>query len=365
MKNIGILSFHRAINYGGVLQVYALQQTVFKINKNCEVIDYRSPYIEKLYYKSPLLNYKGIKRIIYVLLKNGPLKFNTKVFQGFVSRHIIVSENIYKVNDLSLSISNYDVFITGSDQVWSYDCAGFDKNYFLDFVPDIEKKYSYAASFGSGTIPDNYTEKYRNYLKNYNQISVREESGKKYIENRLHLEARTHLDPTLLLTLDEWKRIAQKPKVLNKVEKFILIYMISPSKKLINYAKSYALNNNLKIVYINDNLYKAKGVINAKKLTPEEFIYLFQKANYVLTNSFHGIVFSLNFNKSFLVELLKTNKKINARITDVLSLFELDELIIDNFNNLDFIDVNFENVNRKLTSLRKDSIDYISNIVGV
>lgn len=364
MKRIGIISFHRAINYGGVLQVYALQKTILKYGAICEVIDYRSSSIERLYYQNPLKTKKGIKRLIYVVLKNGILKFNVRKFGLFSQDYLVKSNKIFNDSNIIDSNSLYDVFITGSDQVWSYDCADFDKRYFLDFVLDYSKKFSYAASFGTSSIPKSLDDTYKYLLESFNKISLREQTGLEFVRNRLSLNGSRHLDPTLLLTNLEWSSMSKEPKLSIKKDKYILIYMISPTKDVVSFAKAYANEHNLDVVYINDNLYRSFGVTNSRDTSPNEWVYLFQNASFIITNSFHGVAFSVNFNKNFLVELLKTNVKINARIIDFLEIFGLSSRIIDWDSLVDFDSINYDIINEKLNILRLESLNYINCIVG-
>lgn len=354
----GIITFHRAINYGGALQALALQRTVEKLNVDAELIDYYAPSIEGLYRPSlkQRFSYINIKRTASALLRNGTLSFNNEGFAAFRKKYMKESANKY-YNSEDLGKSDYDVYITGSDQVWSPTCAGFDKNYFLDFVKDGKKKNSYAASFGVGDIPDNLTDEYRSLLCDYNKISVREADGAAIIKKVLDKDVPTVLDPTLLLTKDEWKSYADESAYRN--EKYILLYMIAEDEELIGKALSLAKKTGFKVYYVNDRFYKAKGVNNLRKVSPDKWIGLFMNAEYVFTNSFHGVAFSINFEKKFHVQMLKANVKVNSRINNILELLQLEHR--GEFE-LAEQEIDYKTVNTILDKEREKSLAYLTGI---
>jgi hypothetical protein len=177
----------------------------------------------------------GLKKMYRLFIRNH-FVFNNRInFEIFIKENLRVSEIIYHSNaDLRKSNDDYHGFISGSDQVWNYITAGFDKSYFLDFVNNNNLKFSYAASFGVDTIPLDYTDTYKNLLSGYTTLSVREESGKKIIKEIIGVDAHVNIDPTLLLDKDEWGSISSI-KTLNY--DYILIYLMAESKNIYDYAK--------------------------------------------------------------------------------------------------------------------------------
>lgn len=357
----GIITFHRAINYGAVFQTYALCETIKNQGYDCEVIDYRCEFLEKQYRKFGIYDLFNPKKIALILLKNIPIRDNTLNFENFRNKHLTLSERIYN-SPLDLKESNniYDVFITGSDQVWSYYCAGFDKSYFLDFVSTVNKKTSYAASFGVTSIPNEYKTDYIELLNEFNSISVREEQGAKLVKELTNENVEVVLDPTLLLSHKQWEKIAV-PHIKNK--KYILIYLLAESDTLFSFAKKIANEKNLEIIYIHDRLFSKKGVTNLNKVSPEEWLSLFKNAEMIITNSFHGICFSINFNKEFYVEFLPEPAKVNSRLENILKAFDLENRVI---NSCTTTKIDYEKVNKILEEKRRQSLCFIKeHIINV
>lgn len=363
---VGTITYHRAVNYGAVLQTFALQKVLDKLGVENEVIDYRADYIEWIYKPFCMRNVKNIKDFMRVV-GGANIKYRKKkCFFDFLEKNIKISQKKYNKSNINKSNSEYSMFLTGSDQVFNLECSNYDNAYFLDFVEDINKKNSYAASFGFDKAPEKDVEKYKELLSSFNNIAVREKQGVEIVKDIVNKEAIETLDPTLLLSADEWKSIIKKPKV--KEEGYILVYAMAPSKRLIEFADKLSKMTGKEILFIKDSLTREgqnvlKGNIKyLKDVGPDEFIELFSKAEYVITNSFHGTVFSINFNKKFFMELLAPEWNVNSRLENILDMLDLRKRQIVDLNvNLEEID--YEKVNKMLDERRKISLDYLSKNV--
>lgn len=218
MKKVGIVTFHRALNYGAVLQSYALQKTVSSLGAECEIVDYICPKITADYkpfriYKNDLL--KSFAKSCVMVRRRAKRR---DAFKSFFNNYLVKSKKSYTPQNIGELKNDYDLFISGSDQVWSPRCVGFDPAYFLTFADD-KQKYSYAASFAVPTLPDEFIDEYKKRLNGFQKFSVREPSGEKLVKELTGRTAETHLDPTLLISADEWKKIA-----VSKIDKpYILI----------------------------------------------------------------------------------------------------------------------------------------------
>lgn len=362
-KKCGILTFHRAINFGAVLQAYALTTTINKLGAYCEVIDYRCPFIEDLYEGSFSFTYIKLKRLASILIKNGVLKKNREGFNRFIERHIVKSQNVYySPEELSATTSTYDLFITGSDQVWNCYSAGFDKSYFLDFVSDSHKKNSYAASFGISCIPEKLESEYINLLSDFKNISVREKQGSQIIKTLLNREAEISVDPTLLLSMSEWSQLTTNLK--KEPNRYLLVYLLVEAKDMLNLARDLAKQKKLEIVYISDRVYIRKGMKNYRKVTPEEWLNLFLNAECIVTNSFHGIAFSINFHKEFYASRLPNSAKVNSRIENIMELFELSNILIKGSSSIDNDRrIDYSKVDNILNDERKKAERYLKRII--
>ena len=176
IKKIGVLTFHRTVNYVVVLQAYALKSVLTKLGTQCSIIDHKNQQIEKIN-RVKLFDFKSTRSFIKAVIYYPSKRQKYKKFSEFRKRYLNPEEDNTN-NDLQ---HQYDGFIVGTDQVWNYELSKFDTAYFLDFVTDSKKKISYAASFGLLDIPTEHIEKYRRLLKDFNKISVREEQGAKII----------------------------------------------------------------------------------------------------------------------------------------------------------------------------------------
>ena len=243
MKKTGILTFHRAINYGAVLQSYALQQTVASLGADCEIVDYICPRIVSDYKpfrigkKNPLADF--VKSCIMFRRRAN----RAKAFQSFFNNCLVKSARSYTPETLTEAKKEYDVLITGSDQVWSPNCVGFDPAYFLTFA-DSRQKYSYAASFAVTELPKERVDEYKSRLKDFQAYSVREKSGEKLVKQLTGKTACTHPDPTLLLGKEAWSKIG-----VRKCDKpYILIFTANPPVELVDYACRLAKEKNLPVL---------------------------------------------------------------------------------------------------------------------
>lgn len=313
---IGTLTFHRVCNYGAVLQTYALQQTVKGLGCDSEVIDYRCPFLEEHKKSISIKKITNPKWVYSVLFQNGYIIDLNKEFAEFRKKHIkISSATYYSLDDLKKSDAEYDKYIVGSDQIWNYQCAGYDKAFFLQFVSDVNKKYSYAASIGFETLDNEYVDQYKEMLSGFRKIAVREKSAKALLERQLNLESVVTLDPTLLITKNEWDKLAVAPKF----EHYVLVYVLAWSETLFAYARELSMRYGLKVIFINDRLKDVSGMVNLRHVSPEQWIGLFENADYIVTNSFHGTAFSIIMRKPFTTFLLPEPSRVNSRMKDLLS----------------------------------------------
>lgn len=354
---IGIITFHRAINYGAVLQAYALKRKIEELGAAASVIDYINPKDEKGY---KLIQTSNLKSFVSSLLKYVFRKKKDIKFINFRNKYLDLTSEIKTKETLQSLNNQFDIFITGSDQVWNYNITGGDMSYLLDFA-NIGKRNSYAASFGVVNIEEKYKKRYSDLLNSFTNIAVRENAGAKIIREICHKKVPVVLDPTLLLDEVEWEKIA-KPY---KEDKYILIYLLEPSKEIYKMAEKLAEGFNLKIIVISVDFrsYKFSKKYNCVLTAgPEEFLGLFMNAEYVLTNSFHGTVFSIIFNKKLIVDYLK-DKGRNTRLENILHLFNLENRVLKNDNySMLCKDINYENVNVILNNERKKSINYLKKV---
>jgi hypothetical protein len=324
------------------------------LGHDVEVIDYQCSFFNEQYKKYSLTNLPNAKKFASILIHNGNVKYNGHNFDKFVEDNIPTSVNAYTPSDIDNIDGLYEIFITGSDQVWSPYCSGFDKTYFLDFVKK-SKKCAYSASFGVDTINLNFQSDYKNLFSDFSNVTLREESGKKLFQNLTGREENVTLDPTLLLDSSEWQYLVND-KYKNK--KFLLVYMIAESRNTLKLASSIAEERGLEVIYLSDRLFKRSCVTTLSQTSVEDWLSLFFYADTIVTNSFHGIAYSINFNKNFYVQFLPGRAKTNTRITNILNCFGLDSrLLPSKATNVKFCNItNYDEINLRLMKLRRESI---------
>ncbi len=362
MGKVGILTFHRAINYGAVLQAYALNESIKNIGYAPVTIDYKNPHIEKIY--DPIhFNYRSLKSFIGGVLTYNRRQKKKKSFEDFRTKFFVLDQisDLYDKKYIK-HLNLYKKFLTGSDQVWNYAHTQFDKAYFLDFISDSSKKNSYAASFGFDWIPVEYVADYKKLLEDFNHISVREEQGAAIIKRLLNRKAEVVLDPTMLLSKNDWVKISEDYR--REKRDYILIYQVATSQSLLDFAVNLSKETNREIICISDALRKRIKATYVAGVGPQEFLGLLKNAKYIITNSFHGTAFSINFNKLFFVEMLPPPAKVNSRLENILDTFNLRSRQIINGNNDNiFNEIDYTTVNKKLELERQRSLNYLKRIL--
>lgn len=344
MKKIGILTFNRPINYGALLQAYALK-TVVSSYAETDVINYYCPYIEDFY--NPFNNFiKGIVRTIVFGKRN-------KRFKKFIAE--LSTEDVY--NKQSIRDVTYNKIIVGSDQVWNYGCSGNDETFLL---PDIQtQKYSYAGSFGVSELPDEQVPFFKKCLSDFRYISVRERTGQDICKQQLGLESELVLDPTLLLTKQDW---AQRFQPLSAKKGYVLIFAPKHNETLQSTAKKLAQQLRLPIYNLSVEVTNRFGDKVIKNAGPKQWVELFYNASFIVTDSFHAMAFSINFNKPFFVF---TNNNRSSRLADFLGMLGLQNRLNPSFEEIDATaKIDYESVNNVLENERKKSISFIEKIIN-
>ena len=353
MRPIGILTFHRASNYGAVLQAYALQQAFRKIGSDAVIVNYLNKVVE------------GDHRPVGLFTHHNPvsaaLRYPIKakkdrLFNEFRSRKLVMTEEVLP-DELSSLKDSFSLFVTGSDQVWNDRFSGLDPAYMLTFAQE-QQRYSYACSFGFEEFPEGKEDRYKELLSGMQCLSLREMSGKELVE-KIGLEGRVDLDPTLLLDEEHWREFSKAPKVSGH---YILVYTVNPDVHLVEFARKLSAETGCGIMYLNNQYKSNRDLTRVRYASPEEYVGWFANAQYVLTNSFHGTAFSIIFHRRFKVEL-ETKKKYNVRSRDLLINCGLQNCILRNNSEDHFFNTEWEEADRLLDSGRELSRDYLKKIV--
>lgn len=307
MKTINTVTFHRAHNFGSVLQTYALQETVVRLcaekQIDCEyrIIDLYTDVQEELYRVFKRTN--GIDSVVknmVALWYSRQLKEKHRKFTEFASKEFLLTKRYRNDEELKVDTPAADIYISGSDQIWNVRSKDFSPAYYLDFVHG-KKKVSYAASLGPLKID---WAKYdaggcRAALADYSTISVREQGSLENIAAISDAECQVHVDPTMLLRREDWRRIQSDANYNNG--QYILLYCLEPSKEQLRMADAISKKLGLPIVVLRYN--NKNDMFNhfVKKYDsgPEDFLAFIDHAALILSSSFHGTTFSLIYHKPF------------------------------------------------------------------
>lgn len=377
-NKVGLCLAFKGTNYGMLLQAYATQQIVEAYGFDTEIIDYRSGRNKGIKPSFAAMHVAITKILDKVLARKN--RINTEAYDEM---HI---QNINKRKDSSKSFSDkylhnivkcngitelkekskeFYAVLVGSDQLWLPDMA-VTNFYTLRFAAPGVRRISYATSLGVSSYP-NYAKKVAgDYWKEIDFLSVREEQGREIIQSIIDIPVEIVADPTYLLTREEWLERIPERKIVD--DGYILCYFLGNTDKFVGFAKRFAKSKNLRLVSIlsnecNSNDYSVFDEVLIGR-GPEEFINLIRNASYVLTDSFHGLAFSVINEKQFYIfyrNRPEVKQSRHSRIDNIVKLWDVqDRLIIDPENapvTNDIID--YEVVGRKVDSFRKESIHFI------
>jgi hypothetical protein len=390
MKKVGIITITRGQNYGNKLQNYAVQQVLRKLGcapltilnktrrgeatklsigqrlkKLSPVYIYRvartrintTLYIkdsEQSILKSFLWKEKNKNKIIYTL--------NNRIgnFDKFTKKHIV--ESTFTISASSYSneeLNSFDYFVCGSDQIWN---PFYPQNSLIDFLQfaSAEKRIAYAPSFGVSHIPENKSELYKKWISDIPHLSVREEKGATLIKELTGRDAEVLVDPTLMLTANEWLAIAEKPD-FEVPDKFILTYFLgNQNRKYKRFIQKQAENLNCKIINLNEIREFEHYCVD-----PSGFVYLINKATLVCTDSFHGTVLSIILKRNFVVfDRVEDGHSMGSRMETLLKKFGMEERKFDYLCNVSLLkDIDFSKVKDVCKLERNRTLNFLTKAI--
>ena len=362
MKDTATVTWITWLNYGSYLQAYALQQVVQRLGYNNAIIDderFVYPYGNPtdLYKRTLPLN-KRIKFFIkqWLLRPNNRKLQIERQYKKFRRKHLVIDNSYKRVEELN---QRYDVFIAGSDQIWAPTKEVFKPFYYLDFA--TKKRISYAASINSDHYPEEYIEPVSELLKDFSHISVREEAGKGLLKSFVQKEIEVTLDPTLLLTSKEWQSIADKRKSKSS---FILCYLLSFNETYLQFARSFAKQKNLPLYFFSNNEQYSQYADVMLASGPSQFVSAFRDASFVLTDSFHGTIFSILHEKEFITfKRFKgaEGSNQNERLNNLFSITGIEGRFFDEQELFEspIMPIDYEAVNKSLDKWREKSVNYL------
>ncbi len=385
MKKLAIITLV-INNYGTKLQSYALCKTIesFKIVEP-EVISFtdswlgssvktnrRKQFIDILK-KYSFKSFKRLYDFIRYRNEHRVLRKTKHLYEDVVQKldelyllfdkEIPYSKTVYSIDDIRAGkLSNYDIFLVGSDQVWNAPRVGCLDVYMCDFLHGRKKALSYAASFAIDSIPEDLIDDYTKYIQNIDTLLVREKKGIELCKQLGRNDAKLVVDPTLLLEEKDYGKFLSNPEVMVGKGDYILVYSLKSSMKIFEEASKLASQYDCKMVILKRGIHPpfASSFINAQELIevgPAEFMTLVKNAKCVVTSSYHALMFSLIFHTKFYLYLDNASAE-NSRLISSLTMFNLENQLYYETSSLpkQLPNIDFEAVDEIIKNIREYSI---------
>lgn len=369
MRRCGIVTFHSPHNYGSVLQAYALIKVLREMGLKAEIIDFRHPHTTDMYEWKFWSPYKTVRWNVVDLVIRGMFgigREREKQFRKFIEHILPKSKRYY--NRSEIPGNEYDILICGSDQIWNPISTGEnDPIYFLDFGNTV-CRFSYAASSGSRPFGDGCHERIQVYLEKFISIGVREKFMQDYIKEEFGFESTINPDPTLLLSAEKWSEIEVEYSKLPK--NYLLVYSLWEHKDILSFAQAAAEYLRLPLVHIStDYTLRAlfhKGIkYSLTDVSPQQFLWLFHYASFIVTNTFHGNMFSVIYRKNFIN--YATDGKRDARISTLHEMIGLKDRIMSDIEIFKTAnkEIDYSKIEDEILCFQEFGVDFLKKNIKI
>ena len=366
---VNVITRHAPANYGSLLQAIATQRAIGRLGYDCKIIDYipGSETGAKIAFTQlkgkKNWNRNPLKKIAYLMIREPENLLMYRKFSGMRKKYLTMGTRCSDNKELITQYGGekHSIFLTGSDQVWGPISTGaYDSAYFLDFVPEGASKLAYASSFGKASFDKETLSDYKKYLEKYDAIAVRENTAVEIIR-QMGINVQQVLDPTLLLTAEEWSEYIIP---LKKPAKYVLVYQIHNNPELDRYAARFAQYTGLPLIRVSPLLHQIKR--SGKFIYLPDiggFLDIIKNATYMVTDSFHGTAFAINFNVQF-VEILPDTGT-SSRNQSILQLAGLSDRIVDDLSDFQYGDkvIEFSKVNHIIREERAKSYGVLEKML--
>lgn len=366
MKKFGIVSYNiycNFTNYGSALQSWALHQAVNRLGKGSYeslLVDYCPDVLSN---KDPLNPFQHMwdkdeesRRMCELTLP--AIKENHIKFDKFYNTQFYKTNKKYTSSNFNEIIEDekLDGFICGSDTIFCIDEFGFDDGYYANYsCMKDSHTIAYAASFGDAHFDDDTYGVLNKRLQNFKAFGLREEHMIQYVQEHVQVPVQRVVDPTLLLTAKDYDEIAS-PRQEN--EKYLLLYARRYNPKMEAYAEKLAVKNGWKIIEISLRACNAQKHRMFYEAGVEEFLSLVKHAEYVVTNSFHGMIFSVQYRRPFVIF---SREQCDNKIAELLELFGLsDRMLVDGSEQFE-VNIDYDMVHKKIEVARDNSLHFLDD----
>ncbi len=364
---IAVITRHAVFNYGSVLQTIATSRVIESLGHQCQIIDYRRDdedyrkIATVLLQNNPKWNSSFLRRTVYKVLQSPKFYVMGKHFEKLRKDAFPVSIRYANAEQLHRNKPQADIYLTGSDQVWG-PIGGdiYDPAFFLSFTDDTDKCVSYAASFGKTDFTDELLAQFQTYLCRYDHITVRERSAVEIIRNMGIENVQQVLDPTLLIPAEEWSRMSRD----SFPEKYILVYQLHNDPNMLKYAYALAEKTGLPLVTMSSTAQHLshKGSKHVFLPSLSQWLGYIKNATFMLTDSFHGTAFAINFGTQFVNVLPKGTA---TRNQSILELTGLSHRVVTDYNDFSFVDeqIDFQPIHQIIARERERSVQVLKDIL--
>lgn len=351
MKKVGIITVPYYENFGSVLQAFALKTYIEKYQGyRADIIPFQPKYQEYIYFRDLGLQKKYLEK--------------QELFNQFRKEHLDLPQK--PVDEDELQSFNYDYYIAGSDQIWNPEITKLHSAYFLKFAPKDKVKISYAASMALNPKKQTVNDKiFANLIPNLDYISIREKTHQNYLQQFTHKKVETVIDPTMLLNAEDYTEIISENSDMK--EPYLLLYFLTHDSSAVDYGNMMAKKFGLKLIhYFAD--YPDRVFINDSKsfafAGPKEFLGYVKNASLVLTNSFHGTVFSILFERPFYTYTAK--RDMLSRVLDLTEMLGLEDRRFNSQTDLSKINLKVDllSARMKLKREREKGRDFLNKSIN-
>lgn len=369
---IGIITFHKPINFGACLQALAMQEVLQPLGDRVELIDYIPNDVLATYKPLSLFKYRNVakrstKEAVFSLLSDvknfSYICKKRKVFRDFFHQYYQLSAKSYKEGKLEQQPLDYDLCFAGSDQIWNPDITfGFDAAFFLKFGSERMVRAAYAASVGKETFSDAEKAELKELTKQFDSIAMREKTGAALLQEVIQRKVENVLDPTLLLPGKAWREMLKNST--QPSGKYIFVYALYQNPEMTQLIEALNKKTGLPIVTISKRSVYQNELARFPLAGPAQFVSLIDHAEFVVTNSFHGTAFSLNFSKQFICVMGGGR---NSRMIDLLTKLSIADRAVTKYDEklLSMMPIDYTCVQEKLEDERKTSLAYIQAVVHI
>lgn len=364
---VAVITRHAVFNYGSLLQTLATQQIINKLGHESVIIDYRrededyKKIAGTLLQNVPRWNSSFVRRTIYKLTQSPKFYIMGRHFEKLRKGTFPTTVRYKSEDELRKNKPQADVYMTGSDQVWGpIGKDTFDPAFFLSFTDDDDKRVSYAASFGKTAFTDEILEQFCALLQRYDAITVRERSAVEIISDMNIPNIRQVLDPTLLIPGTQWSELIKD----QFPEKYILVYQLHNNADMLEYAYTLSRKTGLPLVTMSSTSQHLSHKGSKHVFLPDlsQWLGYIKNASFMLTDSFHGTAFAINFGTQFVNVLPKGTA---TRNQSILELTGLSRRVVTNYEDFSWLDdtIDYEKVHGIIAGEREKSIRILEDIL--